>query len=91
MIAAAVIFYGVNTLLLSTMLCLAENKLLIDIWKRTHFWIFSYYIVGAAAAAILVSASRAHGWLISLLVLPAMVLVFVSYRIQVYQQVTKQG
>ncbi len=91
MIAAAVIFYGVNTLLLSTMLCLAENKLLIDIWKRTHFWIFSYYIVGAAAAAILVSTSRTHGWLISLLVLPTMMLVFVSYRIQVYQQVTKQG
>jgi hypothetical protein len=84
--AAAAILYLANTLLVSTMLCLVEREPLTTIWRRSHFWVFPYYLVGAAGAAILVSTSRVYGWMPSLLVLPTMVLVYVSYRIQVGQQ-----
>ena len=85
--AAAVVVYVANTLFVSTMLCLVEREPLTTVWRRSHFWVFPYYLVGAAAAAILVSTSRAYGWMPSLLVLPTMVLVYVSYRIQVKQQI----
>ena len=85
--AAAAILYLTNTLLVSTMLCLVQAEPLTAVLRRSHFWVFPYYLVGAAAAAILVSTSRAYGWMPSLLVLPTMVLVFVSYRIQVKQQI----
>ena len=90
LIAGAALFYATTTLMVSSMVCLAEHKSFSEIWRRAHFWIFSYYIVGAAAAAILVSTSRTYGWLISLLVLPTMALVFLSYRMQVYQRVSNQ-
>jgi hypothetical protein len=86
-LAAAAIMYVTSTLLLSTMLCLAESAPLTTVWRHSHFWVFPYYLVGAAAAAILVSTSRTYGWMPSLLVLPTMVLVYVSYKIQVKQQI----
>lgn len=85
--AAAVILYLTNTLLVSTMLSLVQNEPLAAIWLRSHFWIFPYYLVAAATAAILVSTSRSYGWMPSLLVLPTVVLVYVSYRIQIRQQI----
>ena len=84
---ATVLFYGTNTLLVSTMLSLAASQPLGTIWRRSHFWVFPYYLVGAAAAALLVSTSRTNGWVPALMVLPTMILVFVSYRMQVGRQV----
>ena len=89
LVVASLFLYGTNTLLVSSMVCLAQHQSLAAIWRRTHFWIFPYYVVGATAAAIVVSTSRTHGWIVSLLVIPTTVLVYVSYRSQVYQQVAK--
>ena len=80
---ATVLLYGANTLIVSTMLAIVEHQGVGAIWRRSHFWVFPYYLVGAAAAALLVSTSRANGWLPALLVLPTMALVYVSYRVQV--------
>lgn len=85
-LSATVTLYGMSTLLVSTMLTLIERQSLGSIVRRSHFWVFPYYLVGAAAAAIVIATSRDHGWIPSLLVLPTVVLVYVSYRIQIAQK-----
>ena len=80
---AAALLYGTNTLLVSTVMSLSAKQPFSAVWQRSHFWVFPYYLVGAAAAALLVSTSRSQGWLPAMLVLPTMIMVFVSYRVQV--------
>ncbi len=78
---AAGFFYAANTLLVAAALCLVEQRPLRRIWQHCCFWSFSYYMVGAACAGLMVVTSRSSGWEPSLLVLPVMALVFISYRL----------
>ncbi len=80
---ATVVLYGANTLLVCGVLCLAERKSLGDVWRTCHFWVLAYYLVGACGTGLIVSVGRTAGWGVSLLVVPALLLVFVSYRLQV--------
>lgn len=75
------LFYAANTLLVAAALCLVEQRPLRRIWQHCCFWSFSYYMVGAACAGLMVVTSRSSGWEPALLVLPVMVLVYISYRL----------
>jgi hypothetical protein len=77
---ATLVLYGANTLLVSAMLSLLKDEPLRNLWQRCYFWSCPYYLVGAAAASLMISTERVAGWIPSLLVLPLMALVFVSYR-----------
>jgi len=83
MLLATMLLYGCNTVVVSTVLCLIERSPLHSFWRQCHFWSFPYYLVGAAAAGIMLTTSRAAGWQPSLLVLPLMALAYVSYRLHV--------
>ena len=83
LLATAVSMYLSNSLLVSLARCLAEGRALRDIWHECCFWSFPYYLVGAAAAAVMVRTSQSVGWRESFFVLPLMLLVYVSYRLHV--------
>ena len=80
---SAAALYLVNTVLVSTVICLIEGELLRRFWSRCHFWAFPYYLVGAAAAGLMIATCQIAGWHASMFVLPIMGLVYVSYRVHV--------
>ena len=85
MLVSTLALYGSNTLIVATMLALLERKPLSNVWQLCNFWSLPYYLAGAAAAGIMTSTSRAADWPASLLVLPIMGLVYVSYRMRLGQ------
>jgi hypothetical protein len=91
LIAATLILYLGNTVMVATVLCLVEQRPLRSIWQSCYFWSWPYYLVGAAAAGLMTATSHLAGWAISLLVLPAMGLVYISYRIHLSNQSAAWG
>jgi hypothetical protein len=80
LVLATLILYSTNTLIVSLVLCLVEHKPIRNVFQACYFWSCPYYLVGAAAAGLMVATSQVAGWQLSLLVLPVMSLVYVSYR-----------
>jgi diguanylate cyclase (GGDEF)-like protein/putative nucleotidyltransferase with HDIG domain len=80
MVAALVFFLG-NTLPISLVIALTENKSIRKVWSECYFWSFPYYLVGAAAVGLVGIVNRRAGWLTSLLVLPVIYWVYRSYRL----------
>jgi hypothetical protein len=78
---AAAFYFAADTLLISGVLSLVQNKSLFAVWQQCYLWSFPYYLVGAAIAALTVETDRSLGWAMSLLILPLMYLVYVFYRI----------
>jgi putative nucleotidyltransferase with HDIG domain len=81
LLAAAITHYTCNTLALSTIIGLTENKPVSKVWSETYFWPFPYYLVGAAIAGLVSFLNRHIGWQSSLLVLPPIYLMYRSYRL----------
>ena len=77
---ATAALYGCNTALISSAIGLTERRPLSALWQRCYFYSFPYYLVGAAAASLMILTARQGGWATSMLVLPVMGLVYVSYR-----------
>jgi len=87
LLVATAVCYLANTIAVSTALCLVERKPVSAIFAPCYFWSFPYYLVGASAAGLMVATSRAASWQPSLLALPLMALVFISYRLHVTRAV----
>lgn len=85
LIAATAVLYTVNALMVATVLCLVEQKPLSGILQGCYFWSCPYHLVGAAAAGLMIETCRVAGWQPSLLVLPVMGLVHVSYRLHIWR------
>ncbi|MBE0657808.1 MAG: hypothetical protein IH602_08950 [Bryobacteraceae bacterium] len=79
---AAVIQFLGNTVLVSSVISLVEKQSAFALWRNVYFWVFPIYMVGAAAAAVMVATARSAGWAASLLILPLMVMAQVAYRTQ---------
>src|SRR5271154_6551146 len=78
---AALIFFLANTLPISVVIALTENKSSRKVWSECYFWSFPYYLVGAAAVGLVGIVNRTAGWETSLLVLPLIYWVYRSYRL----------
>ena len=79
LILAAILYFVSNTLLVSTVLALLEGGSIRSLWMQCHLWSFPYYILGTAVVGLAAVSMRAIGWQRSLLVLPAMYLVYLAY------------
>ncbi|HTA43879.1 MAG TPA: hypothetical protein VK789_15595 [Bryobacteraceae bacterium] len=75
-----IVLFLANTLMVSAVICLTAGKPLIGIWQGCYFWSFPYYLVGACVAGLMVANARTTGWVSSLLIMPLMGMVYVSYR-----------
>ncbi len=80
---AASVYFVVNTLLVSGAISLVESRPFRKTWEDWLLSSFPYYLVGAAAAGVMVSAARHTDWRIELVTLPLMCLVHLYYRLQI--------
>ncbi len=81
LMVAALVFFLANTLPISVVIALTENKSSRKVWSECYFWSFPYYLVGAAAVGLVGIINQRAGWQTSLLVLPVIYWVYRSYRL----------
>jgi len=81
LLVAALVFFLANTLPISVIIALTENKSSGKVWSECYFWSFPYYLVGAAAVGLVGIINQRAGWQTSLLVLPLIYWVYRSYRL----------
>src|SRR5580704_15906777 len=81
LMVAALVFFLANTLPVSVVIALTENKSSRKVWSECYFWSFPYYLVGAAVVGLVGIINQRAGWQTSLLVLPVIYWVYRSYRL----------
>lgn len=82
---ATAIMYAAVSLMVAGALHLVENQPLQAIWRNCFYWSFPYFLVGTVASGLMLITTRTLGWQSSLLVLPALAMVYVSYRLHLRQ------
>ena len=75
-----VILYLTNTVFVAGVLTLISGETLRGLWQRCSFWTFPYYLVGGAAAGVMLASANGIGWMRSLVIVPIMGMIYVSYR-----------
>jgi hypothetical protein len=80
---AATVYFFANTLLISGVISLLEERSLFQIWRQCHLWTFPYFLAGGAIAGLISTASRSVGWQLPLLSLPLMYFVYKFYQLYV--------
>ena len=78
---SAAVYFLFNTLPVATIISLTENKSLQKIWTDCYFWSLPYYLAGGAIAALFGWVNQRVGWQPTLLALPAMFIIYRSYRL----------
>jgi diguanylate cyclase (GGDEF)-like protein/putative nucleotidyltransferase with HDIG domain len=81
LIVTAIVYFVANTLSVSLIISLTEQKPCRKVWSECYFWSFPYYLVGAAVVFTIGVVNRHAGWQTSLLVLPIIYWVYRSYRL----------
>src|SRR3954464_760089 len=81
LVAAASAYFLANTGSIGAVIALTEKKSFRRIWVECYFWSFPYYLVGAGIAGLLAWFNRMYEWEASLLVFPAIYLIYRSYRL----------
>jgi diguanylate cyclase (GGDEF)-like protein/putative nucleotidyltransferase with HDIG domain len=81
LVATACTYFVVNTVPVAAIIGLTESKTIKGIWEEAYFWSFPYYLVGAGVAGMVSWLNRIVQWQTSLLVLPAVYLIYRSYRL----------
>jgi diguanylate cyclase (GGDEF)-like protein/putative nucleotidyltransferase with HDIG domain len=81
LVLSACVYFLLNTLPVATIIALTEHKSIRKVWTDCYFWSFPYYLMGAAVAALVSWLNQKAGWAATLLALPAMFLIYRSYRL----------
>jgi diguanylate cyclase (GGDEF)-like protein/putative nucleotidyltransferase with HDIG domain len=81
LVLSGCLYFLLNTLPVATIISLTEKKSLRKVWTDCYFWSFPYYLVGAAVAGLVSWANQKVGWATTLLALPAMFVIYRSYRL----------
>lgn len=79
LLVAAIIFFLLNSIPVATVVALADDTSIIKKWDTGYSWTFPYYLVGAAIAGLIQFVNRMAGWEMSMLVLPAVYVIYRSY------------
>ena len=78
---SATVYFIANAGSVATAISLAERRPLSRILVDSYFWSFPYYLVGAGIAGGIAWLNEKFNWETSLLVLPAVYLIYRSYRL----------
>ena len=81
LLLSACTYFLLNTLPVSGIIAITEGKSLRKVWTDCYFWSFPYYLVGAAIAGLLSWLNQKVSWQTTLLALPAMFVIYRSYRL----------
>src|SRR5246127_2293427 len=78
---SATVYFIANAGTIAAVISLTEHRRLSRILVDCYFWSFPYYLVGAGIAIVIAWLNRTFNWETSLLVLPAVYLIYRSYRL----------
>jgi len=78
---ATALFLFTNVSCVAVMVALAEHHRIGEVWRRCYLQAFPYFAFGAALGALACSTHQSSGWVTSLLILPAIVLMHLHYRL----------
>jgi diguanylate cyclase (GGDEF)-like protein/putative nucleotidyltransferase with HDIG domain len=78
---AASLYFIANSGTIATVISLTERRPLKQILVDCYFWSFPYYLVGAGIAGAIAWFNQTFNWETSLLLVPAVYLIFRSYRL----------
>ncbi len=81
LLVATIVYFFLNTIPVATIIALAENTGIAKKWTGGYGWTFPYYLIGAAIAGLIQFVTQMAGWEMSVLVLPAVFVIYRSYRI----------
>jgi len=81
LVLAATVYFIANAGSIATVISLTERRPLHRILIDCYFWSFPYYLVGAGIAGVISWFDRKFNWETSLLLLPAVYLIYRSYRL----------
>jgi putative nucleotidyltransferase with HDIG domain len=81
LLVATIIYFLLNSIVVATVVALAEATAVPKKWA-SYSWTFPYYLVGAAIAGVIQVLNRVAGWEMGILVLPAVYTIYRSYRMQ---------
>jgi diguanylate cyclase (GGDEF)-like protein/putative nucleotidyltransferase with HDIG domain len=91
LVATASTYFIANTIPVALVISLTEHKSLRRIWSDCYFWSFPYYLVGAGVAGLVSWLNRTVDWQTSLLILPAVYLIYRSYRVYLAKLEDEKG
>jgi len=91
LVATASTYFVANTIPVAGVISLTEHKSLRRIWSDCYFWSFPYYLVGAGVAGLVSWLNRVVDWQTSLLILPAVYLIYRSYRLYLAKLEDEKG
>ncbi len=78
---AATVYFIANAGSIAMVISLTERRPLIRILVDCYFWSFPYYLVGAGVAGSVAWLNHTFNWETSLLMLPAVYVIYRSYRL----------
>jgi diguanylate cyclase (GGDEF)-like protein/putative nucleotidyltransferase with HDIG domain len=80
MAAAATTYFAFNTISVSGVIAMTENRNPVHVWKECYLWAFPYYLLGALIACGVSAINRLVGWQFGLLAFPIVYWIYRSYR-----------
>jgi putative nucleotidyltransferase with HDIG domain len=83
LLVASAVYFAANTLSVSVVISLTENRPLWAIWRGSYFWSFPNYLMGATVAWTVNAVVRWQGWQTSLLLLPVLYAVYRFHHLYV--------
>ncbi len=78
---AATVYFIANAGSIAAVISLTERRPLTRILVDCYFWSFPYYLVGAGIAGMIAWLNETFNWETSLLLVPAVYLIYRSYRL----------
>jgi diguanylate cyclase (GGDEF)-like protein/putative nucleotidyltransferase with HDIG domain len=81
LVFSALVFFVSNTAPIAMVIGLTEGKASIAVWRDCYFWSFPYYLVSSSLVGLFCWVRGAMGWEAALLILPVVIVLFRSYRL----------
>src|SRR5271155_3551370 len=81
LVSASTTYFALNTMSVSGIIALTQQRNPLLVWKECYLWSFPYYLLGAMIAGGISLINRAFGWQFAILVLPLVYWMYRSYRI----------
>jgi diguanylate cyclase (GGDEF)-like protein/putative nucleotidyltransferase with HDIG domain len=78
---SAIVYFIANAGSIAMVISLTERRPIIRILVDCYFWSFPYYLVGAGIAGAVTWLNRSFNWETSLLLVPAVYVIYRSYRL----------
>jgi diguanylate cyclase (GGDEF)-like protein/putative nucleotidyltransferase with HDIG domain len=79
LLAAATVFFAMNTFPVAVVISLTERKPLRQVWRECYFWSFPYYLLGAVVVGAASAVNHYLGWQTALLAIPVVYFIYRSY------------